>query len=123
MRLADPSVDEVGYTKEGTLEVCINNAWGGVCSDIQFGNTEMAVACRHIGFSAQSKPVLNFAHTIHTLYMNTHIIYVLVDFHDMIHCFLCSLIGAIAIMLLHLSIKVCIHYVIIFQMQLFSLRL
>ena len=53
MRLEEASDDVEEGTREGQLQVCINHAWGGVCSDVQFGYTEMAIACRHMGFSEQ----------------------------------------------------------------------
>ena len=68
IRLVDSIDDVVSNTRQGTLQVCLNNAWGGVCSDIQFGDTEMAVACRHMGFSTQGIYIHIHAHAL--MYMN-----------------------------------------------------
>ena len=51
MRLADYTDSPEGSTRSGQLQVCVNEAWGAVCSDPQFGYAEMAVACSHMGFS------------------------------------------------------------------------
>ena len=51
MRLADSTDDPVEKTRSGLLQVCVNGAWGAVCSDAQFGFAEMAVACSNMGFS------------------------------------------------------------------------
>ena len=53
MRLNDFVDDPFEHTRQGLLQICVNNAWGAVCSDIQFGITEMAVACKSMGFSDQ----------------------------------------------------------------------
>ena len=37
-----------GDGDEGRLEVCVNNAWGTVCSD-GFGSSDAAVACEALG--------------------------------------------------------------------------
>ena len=36
-------------TVQGRLEVCVNHAWGSVCGDDFFDNTDAAVACRQLG--------------------------------------------------------------------------
>ena len=42
-----------GSTKyEGTVLVCINNAWGSVCDDY-WGQEEAQVVCNALGYSAQ----------------------------------------------------------------------
>ena len=51
IRLASYTDNHVQFTRHGALQICINRAWGGVCSDIYFGDTEMAVVCREMGFS------------------------------------------------------------------------
>lgn len=40
-------------TRQGQLQICINNAWGSVCDDEYFGPTDARVACNQLeGFSA-----------------------------------------------------------------------
>ena len=40
-------------TRQGQLQICINNAWGSVCNDDYFGPTDASVACNQLeGFSA-----------------------------------------------------------------------
>lgn len=51
IRLADYIDDPVANTRSGQLQVCVNGAWGAICSDNYFGYVEMAVACRHMNFS------------------------------------------------------------------------
>ena len=34
----------------GLVEVCINNGWGGVCTD-RFGTFDAEVVCNQLGFS------------------------------------------------------------------------
>ena len=38
--------------REGRVEVCINNAWGTVCSD-QFGFEDAIVTCTQMNFSSE----------------------------------------------------------------------
>ena len=43
------------YGDEGRLEVCINSAWGTVCSN-QFDTTDASVACQMLnGFDGSGK--------------------------------------------------------------------
>ena len=35
---------------EGRVQVCLNNAWGGVC-DTYFGIEEATIVCRQLNFS------------------------------------------------------------------------
>jgi len=49
VRLADSTVNTEMATREGRLEVCINNAWGSACSDQRFGVSEARVACQEAG--------------------------------------------------------------------------
>ena len=37
---------------EGTLELCLNQAWGTVCDDL-WDNNDAKVACRKLGFQAE----------------------------------------------------------------------
>ena len=34
----------------GLVEVCINNGWGGVCTNL-FGTNDAEVVCKQLGFS------------------------------------------------------------------------
>lgn len=36
-------------TRQGRVELCINNAWGSVCDDGFFDNTDAGVICQQIG--------------------------------------------------------------------------
>ena len=47
VRLADFTDDQT--SRQGTLQICINNAWGAVCSDPRFGVAEAQVACQQAG--------------------------------------------------------------------------
>ena len=47
MRLAEFTDDQT--SRQGTLQICINNAWGAVCSDPRFGVAEAQVACQQAG--------------------------------------------------------------------------
>ena len=49
VRLANFTDDPDEATREGTLQICINSAWGAVCSDPRFGLTEAQVACQQAG--------------------------------------------------------------------------
>ena len=45
MRLANFTDDPDEATREGTMQICINNAWGAVCSDDPFDTTDAEVFC------------------------------------------------------------------------------
>ena len=49
MRLANFSDDPDEATRQGILQICINSAWGAVCSDDPFGLSEVQVACQQAG--------------------------------------------------------------------------
>ena len=49
VRLADSVTDLILNTTKGTLQICINNAWGAVCHDDLFGVTDARVACQQAG--------------------------------------------------------------------------
>ena len=38
-------------SNEGTLHICINEAWGAVCMNAQWSNSETNVACKELGYS------------------------------------------------------------------------
>ena len=53
LRLVGGSDNLEQGTREGRVEICINNAWGTVCDD-GFTDIDASVACYHIGgFSRQ----------------------------------------------------------------------
>ena len=55
LRLEGSSNDMQVNTREGRLEICINNAWGTIC-DTLFGSKEAEVACRQLeGFQMDGK--------------------------------------------------------------------
>ena len=40
-------------SRQGVLQICINNAWGAICSDNYFGNTDAEVFCNLlVGFNS-----------------------------------------------------------------------
>ena len=49
VRLADSTVDPIQNTTKGTLQICINKAWGAVCHDDLFGVADARVACQQAG--------------------------------------------------------------------------
>lgn len=44
MRLVDVVDDPINMTRRGRVEVCVNNAWGDVCSN-SFNSPEADVVC------------------------------------------------------------------------------
>ena len=55
LRLEGSSDDMQTKTREGRVEICINNAWGTIC-DTLFGSKEAEVACRQLeGFQMDGK--------------------------------------------------------------------
>ena len=54
VRLANFTDDPDEATREGTLQICINNAWGTVCSDDAFDMTDAEVFCEElVGFQRE----------------------------------------------------------------------
>ena len=54
MRLANFTDDPDEATREGTMQICINNAWGTVCSDDLFDTTDAEVFCEQLeGFQRE----------------------------------------------------------------------
>ncbi len=48
--------DPVALRRNGTVEVCINNAWGTVCDDNSFDVIEAEVVCQQVaGFTSEGK--------------------------------------------------------------------
>ena len=41
--------DEQAGTREGRVELCVNNAWGTVCGDNVFGPVDAGVVCQQMG--------------------------------------------------------------------------
>ena len=48
VRLANFTDDPDEATREGTMQICINNAWGTVCSDTLFDTTDTQVFCEQL---------------------------------------------------------------------------
>ena len=43
-------------SRQGTLQICVNNAWGTVCSDNHFDSTDAEVFCGQLeGFNRTGK--------------------------------------------------------------------
>ena len=49
LQLANSTDDPLQNTTRGTLQICINHAWGGVCNDDLFGIVDAQVACQQAG--------------------------------------------------------------------------
>ena len=53
VRLTNFTDDSEEESRQGILQICINNAWGTVCSDNYFDNTDTEVFCNTlVGFNA-----------------------------------------------------------------------
>ena len=51
--LTDFSDNSEEDSRQGTIQICVNNAWGSVCSDHFFDNTDASVFCGQLsGFKA-----------------------------------------------------------------------
>ena len=58
------SDDTQADTREGRVEICINNAWGTIC-DTLFGSKEAEVVCGQLeGFQMDGKWLLNLLKNI-----------------------------------------------------------
>ena len=54
VRFADFSDNSEEDSRQGTLQICVNNAWGSVCSDDFFDNTDARTFCGQLrGFTAE----------------------------------------------------------------------
>ena len=54
VRLANFTEDPDEATREGTMQICINNAWGAVCSDDTFDTRDAEVFCEKLpGFQRE----------------------------------------------------------------------
>ena len=61
LRLEGGSDDMQAGTKEGRLEICINNAWGTVC-DTYFGREDAGVVCEQLeGFQREGESCIGTA--------------------------------------------------------------
>ena len=50
-------------SRQGTIQICINNAWGSVCNDHFFDSTDAEVFCDQlVGFSADGIEI-EFGHS------------------------------------------------------------
>ena len=66
LKLADPIDSETYGTREGRVEICINNAWGTVCNNA-FNIPDALVACEQlVGF--QSEGIILLLSTFNYLY-------------------------------------------------------
>lgn len=54
MRLANYSDIPDEFSRQGRLEICVNNVWGVVCSDNFFDTRDAEVFCEElVGFESQ----------------------------------------------------------------------
>ena len=54
VRLANFTDDPDEATRQGTLQICINSAWGTVCSDAPFDKKDAEVFCEQLeGFQRE----------------------------------------------------------------------
>ena len=54
VRLTDFSDNTEEDSRQGTVQICVNNAWGSVCNDYFFDNTDAAVFCGQLsGFTSE----------------------------------------------------------------------
>ena len=54
VRLEDFTDNSSEGSRQGTIQICINHAWGSVCSDDFFDNTDAAVFCHQLsGFTSE----------------------------------------------------------------------
>ena len=44
--------------REGRVEICLNNAWGTVCSQL-FDNLDATVVCAQMDFEREGKPIIS----------------------------------------------------------------
>ena len=52
VKLTDFSDNSEEDSRQGTIQICVNNAWGSVCSDHFFDNTDASVFCGQLpGFT------------------------------------------------------------------------
>ena len=52
--------DETEGSRQGTLQICINNAWGSVCSDNFYDTTDAVVFCDQlVGFNTTGNKYIN----------------------------------------------------------------
>ena len=56
VRLTNFTDDPDEATREGTMQICINSAWGTVCSDDLFDRSDAEVFCEQLqGFGREGK--------------------------------------------------------------------
>ena len=68
VRLANFTDDPDEATREGTMQICINSAWGTVCSDDLFDTTDAEVFCEQLeGFGREGEDRI-----IHLLFPRLH---------------------------------------------------
>ena len=60
------------FPNEGRLEVCIENHWGSICSDM-FDEREVNVSCRQLGFTDGETCMYMHAHVVRVLRVHAHI--------------------------------------------------
>ena len=65
LRLEGSRDDVQAGTREGRVEICINNAWGTIC-DTLFGSEDAEVVCGQLeGFQRESEFCMNFGLSVH----------------------------------------------------------
>ena len=60
VRFTDHSDNDNEGWRQGTLQICINNAWGTMCSDNFFDSSDAQVFCEQLkGFNSSGKQTID----------------------------------------------------------------
>ena len=69
MRFIDYSDNTEEDSRQGTIQICVNNAWGSVCNDDFFDNTDAAVFCEQLaGFIQDGIDIFYFCEEFYSFF-------------------------------------------------------